>query len=108
MYYIISDSEGSTVDSFSDERAAEAELLTLAQRHEGSGEVFFLLAYEDDGRPVGEARLAEDVLRRVSLVSAPEVARLSDGTAGPSHLIRLGRFSVTAAARQRHLSSQLS
>jgi len=100
MYHVISDSEGSTVDSFSDEHEAEAELLALTQRHGGSGEIFFLLAYEDDGRPVGEARLAEDVLRRVSLVSAPDVARLSEGTTGLSHLIRLGRFSVTAAPRQ--------
>jgi hypothetical protein len=64
VYYAISDSEGNTLDGFSDEGAAEAELLALTKRHEGSGETFLLLAYDDSGQPVGEARLAKDVLTR--------------------------------------------
>jgi hypothetical protein len=64
MYYVISDSEGSTLDTFTDERAAEDALVELSRRHERSGETFFVLAYEDDGRPVGEARLVGDVLQQ--------------------------------------------
>jgi hypothetical protein len=63
MYYAISDSEGSTLDTFTDERAAEDALVELSQRHDTSGETFFLLAYEDDGSPIGDARVVGDVLQ---------------------------------------------
>ena len=98
MYYAISDNEGNAVDSFSDQHQAQAELLALTERH--SGETFFLLAYDDDGRPVGEARLAEDLLTRVSLVSAPDIVRISEGTTAPFGSVRFGRFTLTGPARQ--------
>jgi len=63
MHYVISDSEGNTLDTFREERKAEQALLAMvADEPEGAKELL-LLAHEDDGSPVGSARLYEDVLR---------------------------------------------
>jgi hypothetical protein len=76
MHYVISDSEGNTLDTFRDERAAERVLLVMvAERPEDENELL-LLAYDDEGEPAGPARLATDV-RCGSALAAIERCRSS-------------------------------
>lgn len=65
MYYVISDSEGSTLDTFRDESDAMHALVGMVSRQPADREELLLLAYRDDGAPLGAARLVDDVLREV-------------------------------------------
>ncbi len=77
MYYVITDSEGTTLDTFRDEREAEQGLLAMVAAEQGAENELLLLAHEDDGTPVGGARLYEDVLRArtTDLAAASALAR---------------------------------
>jgi hypothetical protein len=77
MYFAISDAEGNTVESFTDERAAERRLIELTESVLGTDEVYVLLGYTDDEEPAGEARLVEDVLARAVLIPNPVIDYLS-------------------------------
>lgn len=70
MHYVISDSEGNTLDTFRDERDAELALLAMVAAQPSDANELLLLAHADDGTPVGAARLAQDI---------PTIARLLIG-----------------------------
>jgi hypothetical protein len=61
MYFAISDSEGNTVESFHEEAEAERALLAMVDECPADADELLLLAYEDDGTPAGDARLASDL-----------------------------------------------
>lgn len=65
MYYVIVDSEGSSLASFDDLFEAEDSLMALSAQ--GPDDDLLLLTYAEDGSVVRSARLPEDV--------APEVAK---------------------------------
>lgn len=79
MYYVITDSEGNTLDTFRDGREAEQALLAMVTDEPGDANELLLLAHEDDGSPVGSARLYEDVLRArtTDLAAASALQRTS-------------------------------
>lgn len=61
MFYVISDSEGNTLDSFRNAREAEEGLLAMvAERPEDENDLL-LLVHDDAGEPAAAARLAADV-----------------------------------------------
>lgn len=63
MYYVISDSEGSTLDTFHGELDAMRALVAMVSRRPQDRDELLLLAYADDGTPTGVARLVDDVVR---------------------------------------------
>ena len=56
--FVILDSTANLVDSFDDEMQARAALQAIAQQDPDTADEYALLAYDDDGRAVGEAVLA--------------------------------------------------
>ena len=55
MYYALFDSTGNLIESFTDEQEAREALDELAHDNPDSADELALLAYDDDGRPVGRA-----------------------------------------------------
>jgi hypothetical protein len=61
MEYMILDSAGNAVASFEDEAAARATLYAIVEVEPDAADHLVLLAYDDDGMPVGDAKTYVDV-----------------------------------------------
>jgi hypothetical protein len=61
MTYMILDSTGSAIASFDDETAARATLRAIVAHEPEAADHVVLIAYDDDGRPQGEAATYEDL-----------------------------------------------
>jgi hypothetical protein len=98
MEYVITDSEGNTLDTYRDEREAERALLDIVAEHPADSRRVLLIAYADDGSAVGDARLAEDV--RPSFLWRK--LSVGTGTNKPERTIRLvgGSRSLTPSPRE--------
>lgn len=81
MQYMILDSAGNALDSFDDELTAHATLHSMIRFEPDAADDVFLLAYDDDGMPVGEALSVFDVPAPVFVEPSPflEPARLTTG-----------------------------
>lgn len=62
MRYAISDIEGDTLATHDDQRSAVVAVFGMIDRGESPASALFLLAYGDDGEPVGEAVRGDDLL----------------------------------------------
>lgn len=62
MRYAISDIEGETLATHHDQRSAVVAVFGMIDRGESPASALFLLAYGDDGEPVGEAVRGDDLL----------------------------------------------
>jgi len=78
MRFAIIDIDGTTLDTFDDQRAAVAAALVMIEREPASTHEIFLLAYTDDGEPFGEAVPGNDLLARKVRWQTP-----GSGTARP-------------------------
>ncbi len=64
MRFAISDIEGDTLDTYEDQRTAVEGIFDLIDRRPMTARELFLLAFNDDGSPVGEAVRGDELLRR--------------------------------------------
>lgn len=74
MDYMILDSRGDAVATFDDETAARATLRAIAQSEPDVASDLVMIAYDDDGMPVGEAVTAADLPLPYSLDAATSVS----------------------------------
>ncbi len=91
MHFVIFDSTGNLVASFADEREALAEMAQIgAESPEAIGELA-LITHDDNGMPVGEARIlsAEDL---------EQVHRASVTVAGQTQMGQTAYFPVRSSA----------
>lgn len=108
MYYVISDSEGKTLDTFRDaDRAEQALLVMVARRPEDESDLL-LLAYDEAGEPAGPARLAADVRQERQAVALERMRAAmwysltgGHGTATVGSAI-LGAVTVTGSAAEEN------
>jgi hypothetical protein len=61
MEYVILDSAGNAVASFHDDATARATLYAIVEVEPDAADHLVLLAYDDEGMPVGEAKMYVDV-----------------------------------------------
>jgi hypothetical protein len=59
--YVILDSTANLVESFDDEQEARLALEKILRQDPASADQYALLAYADDGKPVGDALAASDL-----------------------------------------------
>jgi hypothetical protein len=64
MRFAISDIEGDTLDTFDDQRGAVAAMFELIDQSPMSAAELFLLAFNDDGSPFGQAVRGDELLHR--------------------------------------------
>jgi hypothetical protein len=62
MNYVILDSTANLVDSFDDETQARAALEAIVRLDPRSAGEYALIAYDEDGQPVGDAVLGSDLV----------------------------------------------
>ena len=79
MEFMILDSSGSAVASFADDLAARAAIHAIVAVEPTAADHVVLLAYDDDGMPVGDALAVWDVPSAVTVEAsefvAPQVTR---------------------------------
>jgi hypothetical protein len=67
MDYMILDSAGHAIASFDNEAAARATLYAIVEVEREAADHLVLLAYDDDGMPVGDARTYVDIAPAVEI-----------------------------------------
>src|SRR5947208_399272 len=106
MHYVISDIQGSTVDSFAGPLEARRAFFLLAAEQPHLRNELFLLLYDDQGGPVGDALTVDDLT--VELVSEhPNWRRLgATATVRPSSPVAAQmQFAVAAQPRRESTDS---
>lgn len=73
MTYMILDSTGSAINAFADEVAARAALRSLVAHDPAAAEHVFLLAYDDDGDPIGDAVTIADLPTQTTSILETEL-----------------------------------
>ena len=66
MHFVIADNQGNVLDTFSDGETARSALRMMVLTALASDDVF-LLAYEDDGSPAGDAMTFNDITATVTM-----------------------------------------
>lgn len=90
MRYAISDIEGDTLEIHDDQRSAVIAVFDMIDRGESPAHELFLLAYDDDGEPVGDAVSGVKLLaRRVRIQSSTDTVRPAS--------VRIGEPDVVSA-----------
>lgn len=90
MRYAISDIEGDTLEIHDDQRTAVVAVFGMIDRGESPAHELFLLAYGDDGEPVGDAIRGDELLqRRVRVHSSTDTIRPAS--------VRIGEPDVLSA-----------
>ena len=90
MRYLILDNMGNAVDAFRTRVAAEATLRAIVADEPDAADVLCVLAYNDDGRPVGDAKMYDD------LPPAARVVRSAWTFSTTSGLLRDARRAIRA------------